>query len=110
MRHPPVDRFPEIVKSVATDAGGTTDLLGALDRHRERIGESNHWNQLRADRLRRRVVKIVRQRWNESFWGGERTEVLERATESVDATLRRPYSLAERIIAGDESTSSDSSS
>ncbi len=107
MRQSPVDRFTEIVKSVATEEGGTIDLLSALDRHRERIGASNRWDQLRADRLKRRVVNIVRERWNKRFWGGERTEVLAQATESADASLRRPYALAERIITAAESTAFD---
>ena len=103
MRGAPERRTPDVVKTIATELEKTSHLVEAANRHRTMLDETGQWERLRAARLRRRVEDVVRVQWTQTFWNESRIELLAQAVASIDASARKPYSLASRIIAGDES-------
>lgn len=86
-----------VVKTVATTEAGIADLLDALDEHHAYLTSSSRWQQLRGERLRRRVRRIVEASWRQQFWSEERQRRLEQAIARLDGTERAPYRLAESI-------------
>ncbi len=73
-------------------------LAEALARHEAYLRSSGLWLAARRSRLRRRIRSVVTDRWLQSFWTDERTEILERALEDIDDTMPHPYAIAQRII------------
>lgn len=92
------DWQPPIVTTTALQGGNVTDLLEAIDRHRDFLEEGGRWTQHRRERLRRRIETLVTRHWLSSFWTAQRLEVLHSALDSIDETMPRPYALAREII------------
>ena len=89
---------PVVVKASALKDEGVGDLVAALDAHRQRLAGS--WDEVRAERLRRRVRRLVEGRWRRDFWSGGRAEALAEAVRGLDGAERAPHRLAERVLAG----------
>ncbi len=58
--------YPLVVKTSALEDEGIEGLVSALDAHRAAL--EAEWDAIRADRLRRRVRRIVESRWRRDFW------------------------------------------
>lgn len=91
------ERIP-VVKASALEGDGVDGLVAALDAHRQSL--AGDWDALRADRLRRRVRRLVEGRWRRDFWSGGRAEALAEAVRQLDPEDRAPHGLAERVLAG----------
>ena len=65
-------------------------LAAALDGHRAGLD----LDRLRADRLRRRVRRLVEAAWRRQFWAGGRADALAEAVRQLDAGERAPHRLA----------------
>lgn len=90
---------PPVVTASALEGDGLGALVGALDAHRGRLAAS--WAELRAERLRRRVRRLVEGRWRRDFWAGGRADALAEAVRRLDPEDRAPHALAARVLAGD---------
>jgi LAO/AO transport system kinase len=90
---------PPVVKASALGGDGLGALVDTLDAHRQRLAES--WAEIRAERLRRRVRRLVEGRWRRDFWAGGRADALAEAVRELDADERAPHTLADRVLAGD---------
>jgi LAO/AO transport system kinase len=88
---------PPVLKTVATEERGVDVLVTALDEHRRYLDASSRWRDLREERLRRRVRRIVETAWREEFWSTERRRRLDEAVAYLDGSERAPYRMAERI-------------
>ena len=86
---------PPVVKTSALEGEGIGDLVDALDAHRA-VLEAD-WNALRAERLRRRVRRIVEGRWRRDFWDARAAD-LEAAVRALEADAAAPYQLAARLL------------
>ncbi len=86
-----------VVKASALEGDGLDDLTAALDAHRQSL--AGEWDARRADRLRRRVRRLVEARWRRDFWAGGRAEALAEAVQGLDPTDRAPHRLAARVLA-----------
>lgn len=87
-----------VVKASALEGDGIDGLLDALDAHRAHLAP--RWAALRADRLRRRVRRLVEGRWRRDFWSGGRAEALAAAVGALDPGDRAPHRLADRVLDG----------
>lgn len=87
---------PVVVKTSALNGDGVAGLVDALGAHRQRLAAD--WEGTRAERLRRRVRRLVEAAWRRAFWTSERREGLTRALEEVDGEERAPHALAARVL------------
>ena len=95
---PGADWAPTVVTTSATAGEGIDGLLGALDAHREHLAP--RWEAVRADRLRRRVRRLVEAAWRRDFWAGGRAEALAEAVARLGADDRAPHRLAAGLLGG----------
>ena len=92
---PPEHRAPTVVKASAL-AGELAGLVEALDAHRAALAE--RWAANRAERLRRRVRRIVEARLRQRFWG-EHAAALAEAIAALDPGDRAPHRIAAGLLA-----------
>ena len=88
---------PTVVTASALQGDGVDGLVVALDAHRDALAD--RWDAVRADRLRRRVRRLVEGRWRRTFWADGRAEALADAVARLDPADRAPHQLAERVLA-----------
>ena len=88
---------PTVVTASALQGDGVDGLVVALDAHRDALAD--RWDAGRADRLRRRVRRLVEGRWRRTFWADGRAEALADAVARLDPADRAPHRLAERVLA-----------
>jgi LAO/AO transport system kinase len=91
--------MPAVVKTIATEADGLDGLVAAMHSHRDWLG-AERWRTKRAERLRRRVRRLVRADWQRRFWTAERTDALDRAVAAFGAEDLAPHALAQRFLDG----------
>ncbi|WP_420455202.1 methylmalonyl Co-A mutase-associated GTPase MeaB [Rubrivirga sp.] len=87
---------PAVVTASALAGDGIDGLVAALDGHRAALAE--RWDEVRAERLRRRVRRLVEGRWRRAFWADGRAEALARAVAELDPSERAPHRLAARVL------------
>ena len=85
---------PPVVKVSALRDEGVGELVEALDAHHAGLD----LEALRAERLRRRVRRLVEAGWRRQFWAGGRAEALAEAVRQLDAGERAPHRLAARLL------------
>ncbi len=85
-----------VITASALEGEGIDALLDALDAHRARLAPQ--WDALRAERLRRRVRRLVEGRWRRDFWADGRAEALAEAVRTLDPADRAPHRLAARVL------------
>ena len=88
------DERPAVVSASATTGAGLDRLLDALDAHRQSLAP--RWDALRAERLRRRVRRLVEARWRREFWDGGGAALAD-AVGALDGEAG-PHALAERLL------------
>ena len=86
---------PPVVKVSALKDEGVGGLVEALDAHRGGLDLA----EIRAERLRRRVRRLVEAEWARAFWAGGRADALAEAVRQLDAAERAPHALAARVLA-----------
>ena len=95
---PEADWAPPVVKVSALKGENVGGLVEALGGHRAHLSAT--WEAVRAERLRRRVRRLVEGRWRRAFWDA-RTGALAEAVRQLDGAERAPHALAERLLADD---------
>ncbi|MEM0961207.1 MAG: methylmalonyl Co-A mutase-associated GTPase MeaB [Bacteroidota bacterium] len=88
---------PPVVKTSASRGEGIDALAETLDAHRRQLAMS--WDEIRAERLRRRVRRLVEAQWRRDFWGSRGTTLAE-ALRQLDPEERTPHQLASRVLGG----------
>ena len=85
---------PPVVTVSALRDEGIDGLVAALDAHRDALDRP----ALRAERLRRRVRRLVEAGWRRRFWDDGRAATLAEAVRQLDAGERTPHRLADRLL------------
>ena len=85
-----------VTRTSALAGTGIDTLLDTLDTHRAHLGAD--WDALRAERLRRRVRRLVEAGWRARFWTPERRADLDAALAALDPADRAPHRLADGLL------------
>ena len=96
---------PPIVKTVATESKGITDLVAAIERYREFHQQTEASQERRHAIARWRILELLRERLLAQTMNGDgASERLDALAVEVAAKQRDPYSAVEEILkAGDRS-------
>lgn len=89
---------PEVVKSIASEGVGITDIARMIQQHRERLQSGGQLEIRRKARLERRIRELVASRLRGDFWSDERRRLL---AERIDAVMNyrlTPYDLAGELM------------
>ena len=88
---------PAVVTASALRGEGVDGLVEALGAHRDGLDRA----ALGAERLRRRVRRLVEAEWRRQFWAGGRADALAEAVRQLDPQDRAPHRLAAQLLAAD---------
>jgi LAO/AO transport system kinase len=95
------DRWtPPVLRSVASQGDGLTELLDALDRHFRYLEQSGTLRQRRRARLRERVVDVVEERVRQRLWTDQGTnQWLEGRLGDLETGTTNPFDVADALLA-----------
>lgn len=86
---------PPVVQVSALKDHGIADLVETLGAHHARLDVP----VVQAERLRRRVRRLVEAGWRRAFWADGRANALADSIRQLDATDRTPHRLAAQLLA-----------
>jgi LAO/AO transport system kinase len=92
------DWTPPIVKTVATDGSGVTELVDRLAAHRAYLEASGTWRARRAESARRQVRAIVEDRVQRRLEAVTAGVDWQTRFEAIAAREQDPYSVAEEVL------------
>jgi LAO/AO transport system kinase len=87
-----------IVRTVATEGTGVSDLVNCVESHRAYLESSGMWRQRRADSARRQVRAIIEDRVQRRFERVTAGAEWEQRFESIAVREQDPYSVAEEVL------------
>jgi LAO/AO transport system kinase len=90
--------LPSIVKTVATETKGITDVFSEITRHREFLSEKNILLKKREKQTKNRIKEIVEEYISNELWNAERESSLDSSLEKVVLGRLSPYQIAEDLI------------
>jgi LAO/AO transport system kinase len=102
---------PPVLRAVASQGEGVTELLAALDRHFGYLESTGELRQRRRQRLRERVAEVVERQVRERLWSDAATSAwLAERLDALETGTASPYGVAQALLArsGDLITGRDS--
>ena len=91
---------PPVLRTIATEEQGITELAEALDRHYRYLETSGELRARRRARLRERVVDVVEDRTRRRLWSDEGTTAwLEARLPQLEAGEATPFQIADALLA-----------
>jgi LAO/AO transport system kinase len=91
---------PPVLRSVAAQGEGITEVLDALERHHRWLERSGELRRRRLGRLRERVVEVVEDRVRRRLWRDEGTNAwLDTRLPSIESGETTPFAVAEELLA-----------
>jgi LAO/AO transport system kinase len=95
------DRWtPPVLRSVAPQGDGLTELLEALDRHFRYLEQSGTLRERRRARLRERVIDVVEERVRQRLWTDHETnQWLDGRLGDLETGASNPFDVADALLA-----------
>jgi LAO/AO transport system kinase len=91
---------PPVLRAIAAQGEGVTEIVDALDRHFRYLEQSGTLRLRRRQRLRERVMEVVEQQVRERLWrDAETTAWLEEQLPSLEAGTSAPFAVADALRA-----------
>ncbi|HKB85360.1 MAG TPA: methylmalonyl Co-A mutase-associated GTPase MeaB [Ignavibacteriaceae bacterium] len=90
--------MPNIIKSVAIENKGITEIAEEIERHRNYLNEKNQFVKRREERTKVRIKSIVEEKIREELWSGTGEKSLNSSIDKVVLGNLSPYHIAEEII------------
>jgi len=90
--------MPNIIKSVAIENKGITEIAEEIERHRNYLNEKNQFVKRREERTKVRIKNIVEEKIREELWSGTGEKSLNSSIDKVVLGNLSPYHIAEEII------------
>lgn len=104
-----VDQWtPPVLRTMAAQGEGVTDVMDALDRHARYLSTSGELLRRRRDRLRERVREVVEQQLRERLWqDAETLQWLEAQLPQLESGTVAPFAVADALRARSGSIMTD---
>jgi LAO/AO transport system kinase len=88
-----------VLRAVASDGEGVSDLVAAVDRHFRYLERSGGLRERRRRRLRQRVVDVVEQKVRRRLWADAATnDWLDDQLTALEAGEANPFVVADELL------------
>jgi LAO/AO transport system kinase len=92
--------MPKIIKTVAAENKGITDVLEEVERHKKYLVDNDLFLAKRQNQLKVRVKEITEYKLLELFWNEKRVLAIEDTIAQVATGEISPYKLADDLLSG----------
>ena len=89
---------PPVYNTVATERVGVSELIQGMELHVTLMSDTGHLETRQLDRYRQRVLSLVRQDLENSFWTNEKVDLLNEMTDSIDQINKVPHAMAQELL------------
>ena len=89
---------PPVYNTVATERVGVSELIQGMESHVTLMSDTGHLETRQLDRYRQRVLSLVRQDLENSFWTSEKVDLLNEMTDSIDQINKVPHAMAHELL------------
>ena len=89
---------PPVYNTVATERVGVSELIQGMESHVTLMSDTGHLETRQLDRYRQRVLSLVRQDLENSFWTSEKVDLLNEMTDSIDQINKVPHAMAQELL------------
>lgn len=89
---------PPVYNTIATEKVGINELFQGMMSHVELMSDTGHLEDRKLDRYRQRVMSLVRQNLENSFWTNRRVSLLNEMTDSIDQINKVPHAMAQELL------------
>jgi LAO/AO transport system kinase len=96
--HDELTWMPDIIKSVATEKKGITEICTEIERHKEFLIKQNKFLPKRENQLKQRIKDIVEEKIKSELWTEKGKNSLNSVLKKVILGNISPYHIAEEII------------
>jgi len=96
--HDETSWLPNIIKSVATENKGISEIAYEIKKHNEYLIKTNKLLKRRENRIKVRIKEIVEDKIRQKLWGERNEKSLNSSLEKVVLGNLSPYHIAEKII------------
>ncbi len=90
--------MPNIIKTVAVENKGITEIAEEIERHKNYLFEKKKFQKRREERTKVRIRNIVEEKIREELWSGTGEKSLNSSIDKVVLGNISPYHIAEEII------------
>lgn len=90
--------LPKIIKAVASENKGITEIAEEVERHKSFLIEKNLFQNKRQNQARIRIKEIVENKLKEKLWSEDRENLLNSSLQKVVLGNSSPYHIAEEIL------------
>jgi len=96
--HDPEQWIPPVLKTIASEGSGITELAAAIETYRAHQSRTNGSTTKRERQVQARIREIVEAYRHDLFWNQEKRTELNAGIPAVLARLTSPYSLAQKLM------------
>ena len=89
---------PPVYNTIATERAGVSELIQGMESHVTLMSDTGHLETRQLDRYRQRVLSLVRQDLENSFWTSEKVDLLNEMTDSIDQINKVPHAMAQELL------------
>ena len=89
---------PPVYNTIATERVGVSELIQGMESHVTLMSDTGHLETRQLDRYRQRVLSLVRQDLENSFWTNEKVDLLNEMTDSIDQINKVPHAMAQELL------------
>ena len=89
---------PPVYNTIATERVGISELIQGMESHITLMSDTGHLETRQLDRYRQRVLGLVRQNLENSFWTSEKVDLLNEMTDSIDQINKVPHEMAQELL------------
>jgi LAO/AO transport system kinase len=90
--------MPEIIKAIAVENKGISEIAAEIERHRKYLNEKGKFLKRREERTKVRIRNIVEEKIREELWSGTGEKSLNSSVNKVVLGNLSPYHIAEEIL------------
>lgn len=89
---------PEVIQTNANEGKGISEVVNAVDLHRNTIETNKGLEAKRKSRLEKRVKELIDETLHVDFWSHDRQKLLRNELQSIFERHLTPYDLASKLI------------
>jgi LAO/AO transport system kinase len=98
IQHDENNWLPNVVKTIATESSGVSELVCEIQKHQNFIHETGIWKQKLNERYARQVNELISQKLQSTFWIESKQNLLQQKLKEERTTRLSPQELAKELL------------